>query len=91
MFATVQLPVGAARSGVSVPDGAMQLLDQRPVVFVAIPDADGGARFQRRDVDVGARARGQVQILRGLGPGEVVVIDGAFAVKAAYARPRMST
>lgn len=91
MFATVLLPVGDARSGVSVPDGAMQLLDQRPVVFVAIPDADGGARFDRRDVEVGARARGQVQILGGLSPGEIVVIDGAFAVKAAFARPRMST
>lgn len=91
MFATVLLPVGDARSGVSVPDGAMQLLDQRPVVFVAIPDADGGARFERRDVEVGARAPGQVQILRGLSPGEIVVIDGAFAVKAAFARSRVST
>lgn len=91
MFATVLLPVGDSQSGVSVPDGSMQLLDQRPVVFVAIPDADGGARFERRDVEVGARGRGQVQILRGLSPGEIVVIDGAFAVKAAFARPRMST
>ena len=91
MFATVLVPVGDARQGVSVPDGAMQLLDQRPVVFVAVPDADGGARFQRRDVEVGARAPGQVQILRGLSPGEIVVIDGAFAVKAAFARSRVST
>ena len=53
----VMLPLGDARAGVSVPDGAMQLLDQRPVVFVAIPDADGGARFERRDVEVGARAQ----------------------------------
>ena len=31
-------------------------------------------------MDVGARARGEVQILRGLNPGEIVVNDGAFAV-----------
>ena len=75
----------------SVPDGAMQLLDERPVVFVAIPDADGGARFERRDVEVGARSQADVQILRGLSPGDIVVIDGAFAVKAAFARSKMST
>lgn len=91
MFATVMLPLGDVRAGVSVPDGAMQLLEERPVVFVAIPDADGGARFERRDVEVGARSQGDVQILRGLGPGEIVVIEGAFAVKAAFARSRMST
>jgi cobalt-zinc-cadmium efflux system membrane fusion protein len=91
MFATVLLPIGDARSGVSVPEGAMQLLEQRPVVFVAIPSADGGARFERRDVEVGARAPGEVQILRGLSAGEIVVVDGAFAVKAAFARARTST
>ena len=91
MFATVLLPLGEARSGVAVPDGAMQLLEQRPVVFVAIPNTEGGARFERRDVEVGARAPGQVQILRGLSPGEIVVVDGSFAVKAAFARARAST
>ena len=91
MFATVMLPLGDARAGVSVPDGAMQLLEERPVVFVVIPDADGGARFERRNVEVGARSQGDVQILRGLSPGETVVIEGAFAVKAAFARSKMST
>jgi cobalt-zinc-cadmium efflux system membrane fusion protein len=91
MFATVLLPVGDVRSGVSAPDGALQLLDQRPVVFVAIPNGEGGARFERRDVEVGARGHGEVQIVLGLRPGEIVVVDGAFAVKAAFARPVKST
>lgn len=91
MFATVMLPLGEARAGVSVPESAMQLLEQRPVVFVAIPDAGGGARFERRDVEVGARSRESVHIVRGLNPGEVVVVEGAFAVKTVFARAKMST
>jgi cobalt-zinc-cadmium efflux system membrane fusion protein len=91
MFATVVLPLGDARSGVSVPESALQLLEQRPVIFVAVPDADGGARFERRDVEVGGRAHDTVHIVRGLRPGEIVVVDGAFAVKAAFARARTST
>ena len=91
MFATVMLPLGEARDGVSVPEGAMQLLEQRPVVFVATPDAGGGARFERRDVEVGARSSDGVHIVNGLTPGEIVVVEGAFAVKTAFARLKAST
>jgi cobalt-zinc-cadmium efflux system membrane fusion protein len=86
MFATVLLPLGDARPGVTVPDTAMQLLGQRPVVFVAAPDGAGSARFERRDVDVGARRGNEVHVLGGVSPGEVVVTEGAFAVKSAFAR-----
>jgi cobalt-zinc-cadmium efflux system membrane fusion protein len=86
MFATVSVTVTEARRGVAVPEGAVQLLDETPVVFVAYPDARGGARFARRDVDVGARSRGLVHIVRGLEAGDVVVTDGAFAVKSEFAR-----
>lgn len=91
MFATVLLPLGEPRAGVWVPDGAMQLLDQRPVVFVAIPDDRGGARFERRDVEIGARSHGSAHIVRGLRGGEIVVFEGAFAVKTAFARAKAST
>ena len=33
---------------------------------------------------------GQTQILRGIEPGELVVIGGAFAVKSEFARSKMS-
>jgi cobalt-zinc-cadmium efflux system membrane fusion protein len=86
MFATVQLSLNEARTGVAVPDGAIQRLDERPVVFVAHPDDRGGARFERRDVEVGAQDGELVQVVRGLNAGDVVVVDGAFAVKSAFAR-----
>ena len=86
MFATVTLPLGESRTGVAVADGAVQLLDARAVVFVVRPDHQGGARFERRDVEVGGARDDQIQILRGLKAGEVVVTDGAFAVKSEFAR-----
>jgi cobalt-zinc-cadmium efflux system membrane fusion protein len=86
MFATVSLTVGEPRTGVALPDIAIQLLEDRPVVFLARPDDRGGARFERRDVEVGATMNGQVHVVRGLTAGDVVVTDGAFAVKAEFAR-----
>jgi cobalt-zinc-cadmium efflux system membrane fusion protein len=86
MFATVWLESGVARDGVVVPDSALQLVDGKPVVFVAQADGRGGARFERRAVAVGARAGGRVQIARGVAPGELVVVAGAFAVKSEFAR-----
>ena len=82
MFATVRVEQSVARVAVSVPDEAIQLLDERPVVFVARPDGTGGARLERRDVEVGARVNGRTQMLRGLAATDVVVTDGAFAVKS---------
>lgn len=89
MFATVLLEQGTARKGVAVPDAAVQLLDERPVVFVARPDNAGGARFERRDVEIGAKQGGKTQIVRGLTAGDTVVTDGAFAVKSQFSRSKL--
>jgi multidrug efflux pump subunit AcrA (membrane-fusion protein) len=89
MFATVALTVGEPRTGVVIPDGALQMLDERPVAFVAQTNGTDGARFERRDVEVGARTGDEVQIVRGLSPGDVVVTNGAFAVKSEFARSKM--
>jgi cobalt-zinc-cadmium efflux system membrane fusion protein len=89
MFATVALTVGQPRTGVVIPDGALQMLDERPVAFVAQTNGTDGARFERRDVEVGARTGNEVQIVRGLSPGDVVVTNGAFAVKSEFARSKM--
>jgi RND family efflux transporter MFP subunit len=88
MFATVMLPLGAARPGVLVPDEAVQLMDERTVVFVAIPGEDGGSSFERRDVKVGSRTGDRAQVLEGLQPGDMIVIEGAFAVKSEFTRSR---
>jgi cobalt-zinc-cadmium efflux system membrane fusion protein len=89
MFATVKVDLGEPRVGIAVISAAIQRLDQTNVVFVAYPDDKGGARFERRNVEIGATTDAQVQILRGVGPGDLVVTDGAFMVKSEFARARM--
>jgi cobalt-zinc-cadmium efflux system membrane fusion protein len=72
-----------------VPDNAVQLVQGKPNVFLLQPDGKGGAHIERREVEVGSRSRGQVAILRGLAPGDVIVTDGAFAVKAELQKAAM--
>ncbi len=90
MFATAWVEGGDRRSMVTVPDGAVQLLDERPVAFVAIPDGKGGARFDKRELRVGATTSGRTQVLQGLSAGDVVVTTGAFAVKSEFSRSKMA-
>jgi cobalt-zinc-cadmium efflux system membrane fusion protein len=89
MFATVLVAQGPARKGVGVPDAAVQLLDERPVVFVTRPETGGGATFIRRDVEIGGRHGGKTQVVNGLRPGDLVVTDGAFAVKSQFSRAKL--
>jgi len=90
MFATTWIDAGAARQAVLVPSEAVQLLDNRPVVFVARPDGKGGATFERRDAMTGATLGGQTQVLDGVKPGDAVVVAGAFAVKSQFSRSKMA-
>ena len=90
MYATTWVESGERRQAVIVPDSAVQLLDNRAVVFVARPDGTGGARFERRDVEVGVTSGGRTQILRGLRAGDLVVVAGAFAIKSEFARSKMA-
>lgn len=89
MFATVRAETAAPRPSVTVPSDAVQLLDQRPVVFIAQPDGQGGAKFVRREVQTGTTVNGQTHITTGVNAGDVVVIDGAFAVKSMFSRAKM--
>ena len=65
-----------------VPEGAIQLLEGRPTVFIAKPNNRGGATFVRRAVEIGTRTGSTVAVTRGLAPGELVVTVGAYSVKA---------
>ena len=82
MLATVLVDGGRTSTAAIVPDAAVQLINQKPVVFVVHPDAKGGARFERREVEVGSRMNGQIAVIHGLTAGDIVVTAGAFAVKA---------
>lgn len=76
------------RAAVLVPTGALQIVGARSVVYVASPDDPG--RFTERSVDVGAPAGGRVPVLAGLEPGERIVTEGAFFLRAQAERQRGS-
>ncbi|MFQ5890080.1 MAG: efflux RND transporter periplasmic adaptor subunit [Gemmatimonadota bacterium] len=79
MFAGVAIETRAgAEEAVGVPTSAVQHLDDRAVVFVV----DGESRFSPREVTPGAEEDGFTRIERGLEPGETVVTEGSFFLKA---------
>ena len=82
MITTVRADGGPRVSAAIVPDGAVQMLKGRAVVFLARPRPNGSARFLAREVEVGSRDGARAAIVRGLAAGDVIVTKGAFAVKA---------
>lgn len=89
MLATVLVDGGPRVPAVFVAEDAVQLMLGKPTVFIAHPDGKGGSRFERREVETGARSGGRVAVTRGLSAGDVVVNAGAFAVKAEFLKSTM--
>ena len=89
MFVTVRVETTPSRSGVTVPKDAVQLFEGQRAVLLAEPDGKGGAKFTRRDVEVGTTVGGHTRIVKGLTAGDVIVTEGAFAVRAAFSHTKM--
>lgn len=89
MLASVVVEGGTSAAAAFVPAEAVQLLDGKPNVFIAQPDDKGGVHLERREVEVGSRSGGRVAVTRGLAAGDVVVVAGAFAVKAEFKKATM--
>ncbi len=71
---------GPGTSAIVVPRRAVQSLADRTVVYVVNPGND--AEFLERPVRLGEPSGDTVAVLAGLGPGDVVVTDGSFHVRA---------
>jgi hypothetical protein len=54
-----------------------------------MPDSAGGGHFLARTVETGDRTGGRITIVRGISAGALVVVQGAFAVKAAIEKGKM--
>ena len=78
MSATVFLPVGGGDSLLAVPVAALQRLHDAWCVFVP----KGKGVFEVRTVGRGRDLGGEVEIVSGARAGEVVVVEGAFLLKA---------
>lgn len=68
-----------------VPLGAVQRDGDEFVVFVSL----GDDRFARREVEVGRKAEGVVEILSGLDAHDTVVVEGAFLLKSEASKGSM--
>jgi cobalt-zinc-cadmium efflux system membrane fusion protein len=93
MLATVLLPAPTGdqspRNVIVLPDSAVQMVDGAPTVFVAMPNDTGGAHMMARRVELGPRSKGQVAVLSGISAGDLIVVAGAFAVKAELKKASM--
>lgn len=77
MFVTTELVTGQQVQVLSIPEGALQTLEGKTVVFVA--DADG---LEPREVTLGRRSAGHVEVLTGIRAGERFAATGSFVLKA---------
>jgi membrane fusion protein, copper/silver efflux system len=79
MFAAVQLSADMASAGVlSVPDNAILDTGKRQTVLIE----RGEGRYEPREVKVGRRADGYVEILDGVAKDEKVVVSANFLIDA---------
>jgi cobalt-zinc-cadmium efflux system membrane fusion protein len=88
MLATVLAGTATGIRVAFVPADAVQLIAGNPTVFVATPDSQG-VKLEARTVKTGLTASGRVAIVEGLSAGELVVVEGAFTVKAQLQKSSM--
>jgi cobalt-zinc-cadmium efflux system membrane fusion protein len=80
MFADVSIDAGGAGTVPLMPRSAVQNVGNRTVVYVA--DTKQPGRFLEREVRLGDRAGDDVAVVSGVEPGDSVVTEGSFAVRA---------
>ena len=78
MYADVEIAAGGGAAVVTVPDSAVIDSGDRQVVIVDL----GEGRFEPRDVQLGMRGAGMVEIRQGVAEGETVVVSANFLIDA---------
>ena len=77
MFASVAIEVGTSRKSLALPESAVTLVQGLPTVFV-----EQAAGFEARPVELAGRSAGRVIVKAGVLPGDLVVTEGVYALKA---------
>jgi cobalt-zinc-cadmium efflux system membrane fusion protein len=80
MFVTLAFTTRRPERIVVVPRAAVQTIGDRHVVFVPVKDEAG--RFVQREVRLGGLQGDGYQVLGGVEPGEAVVTEGSFFLRA---------
>jgi RND family efflux transporter MFP subunit len=77
MVADVYLETRTASEAVAIPESAIVMDNGKPMAFVVL----SGEKFQRRDLEVGIRDGGFVEVKSGIQAGDRVAAKGAYAIK----------
>lgn len=85
-FAELRLEGATAGAGTLVPRTAIQRVGDQAVVYVAVPGKAG--LFAERRVRLGRVSGTTVEVLDGIQPGDTVVSEGSFFVRAERERTR---
>jgi len=76
MFARVQVQLGVREKAVWIPEAAIVPRGQDLYVFRIAGGTDGGGKAELVKVQTGSRKVGEVEIVKGLAAGELVVTEG---------------
>ncbi|WP_332847267.1 efflux RND transporter periplasmic adaptor subunit [Pseudomonas lactucae] len=77
LFVSVQLATDTTQAKVTVPQAAIQTVEDKPSVFVRTP-----AGFITRHLELGVSENGYVEVRQGLDAGEQVATVGSFILKS---------
>ena len=77
MFAALELPTTRKETTLTVPNSAIQEIDNEPVVFIQRGPED----FERRNVKLGSKGDQSTEIVEGVKPGDRVVTNGTLQLK----------
>jgi RND family efflux transporter MFP subunit len=80
MFADLSVAGAGSSEGAQIPKSAIQNVGNRTVVYLADPEQPGN--FVERDVRTGGTIGDEINVLSGVAPGDSVVSDGSFFVRA---------
>jgi RND family efflux transporter MFP subunit len=80
MYAEMQVGNSRVIGTPVIPRSAVQTVGDRTVVYLAAPQKRG--HFVEREVRLGETTGEQVQVVRGVQPGDVVVAKGSFSLRA---------
>lgn len=79
MFAEVAIETSRSEEALAVPESSIVDEDGRPTAYVLLD----GEHFQKRDLELGIRDSGFVEVKKGLEAGERVVTRGGYAIRLA--------
>jgi Cu(I)/Ag(I) efflux system membrane fusion protein len=77
-YGTVEIEAGENVAAVAIPESAVLDSGTRQVVLIDL----GGGAFEPREVELGSRGDGYVEVVKGLDAGQRVVVNGNFLIDA---------